>query len=238
MEQLNVMISGGFAMAYREVIPVFEHETGIRVTTLSGASQGSCPKTIKWQLENGAHVDVVILSLEGLNELKAAGRIVEDSVGELATVPLAAAVRLGSPKPDIGTIKGFQQALLKAKLVAMPGSTSGIFVRDEVFPKLGIADKVSSKMMARGLESTAMLAAGEADLAIGPLSELVEQPGIEIVGSLPAEAQFVQTFIAAIVGASHRALEAERLIEFLTSDRTVSAIKKAGMTPIDGRRGR
>jgi molybdate transport system substrate-binding protein len=79
MEKLTVMISGGFSLAYRQVLPEFEHNTGIAVTTLSGASQGTGPKTIKSQLEQGVDVDVVILSGGGLDELKAAGRIVAGS---------------------------------------------------------------------------------------------------------------------------------------------------------------
>jgi hypothetical protein len=165
---VTVIISGGFSLAYHKVLPEFEHSTGIAVTTLSGASQGTGPKTIKYQLEAGADVDVVIMSKEGLGELIAIGRIAAGSDAELATVPLGAAVRQGDPKPDLGSVEAFKQAVLNARLVALPASTSGIFVKDEVFPRLGIAGKASSRMMARGTESTALLAAGEADLAIGP----------------------------------------------------------------------
>src|ERR1700684_2865645 len=98
MEKLTVMISGGFSLAYHQVLPEFEHNTGISVTTLSGASQGTGPKTIKSQLEQGTEVDVVILSGEGLDELKAAGRIIAGSDVKLAGVPLGAAIRQGSAK--------------------------------------------------------------------------------------------------------------------------------------------
>lgn len=235
MDELRVMISGGFSMAYHDVIPEFERTTGIVVTTLSGSSQGTGPKTIKYQLEHGADVDVVILSTEGLDELVAMGRIVDGSDAGLATAPLGAAVRQGSPKPDISNVDALKQTLLNARLVAMPGSTSGLFVKDEVFPKLGIADKVSFKVWARGTESTAALAAGEADLAIGPLSELVGQPGIEVVGPLPDSVQLVQIFTAAIVNTSRRAEQARRLIAFLVSDATEAAIEKSGMARVDRR---
>jgi molybdate transport system substrate-binding protein len=235
MDELRVMISGGFSLAYHDVLPEFERTTGIGVTTLSGASQGTGPKTIKYQLEQGADIDVVILSKEGLGELVAKGRIVDGSEAELATVPLGAAVRQGSLKPDISDVDALKRTLLNARLVVMPGSTSGLFVKDEVFPKLGIAEKVSFKIMARGTESTGLLAAGEADLAIGPLSELVHQPGIDLVGSLPANVQLVQIFTAAIVNSSHRVEQAKRLIAFLTSDQTEAAIKKSGMERADNR---
>lgn len=236
MEKLTVMISGGFSPAYHEVLPEFERSAAVTVTTLSGASQGTGPKTIKSQLEQGADVDVVIMSNEGLKELMAAGRIATGSEAELATVLLGAAVRAGAPKPDIASIDTFKQALLKARLVVMPGSTGGIFVKNEVLTKLGIADRVPLKMVPRGTESTGILAAGEADLAIGPVSELVSQPGIELVGPLPEGVQLAQVFTAAMVKTAHNSEAARKLIEFLASDRTTAAIKRSGMEPIGDRR--
>jgi molybdate transport system substrate-binding protein len=233
---LTVIISGGFSLAYYKVLPEFERSTGIAVTTLSGASQGSGPKTIKHQLEAGADVDVVILSKEGLGELIALGRIAAGSDAELATVPIGAAVRQGHAKPDISSVEAFKRAVLGARLVAIPASTSGIFLKDEVFPRLGIADNVKFRLMARGTESTALLAAGEADLALGPVSELVDQVGIEPVGVLPDEIQLIQMFTAAIVDTSREIEQGRRLIAFLTSEETAAAIRNSGMEPVGSRR--
>jgi molybdate transport system substrate-binding protein len=47
--QLNVLISGGFAGAYGELLPEFQRMSDIKVTTGSGASQGSGPQTIAAQ---------------------------------------------------------------------------------------------------------------------------------------------------------------------------------------------
>jgi molybdate transport system substrate-binding protein len=233
--KLTVIISGGFSLAYHKVLPAFERLTGIAVTTLSGASQGTGPKTIKYQLEAGADVDVVIMSKEGLGELTAMGRIAAGSDAELATVPLGAAMRSGQPKPDLGGVEAFKRAVINARLVAIPASTSGIFLKDEVFPRLGIADKVTFRVMARGTESTALLAAGEADLALGPVSELVDQTGIEPVGALPDEVQLIQMFTAAIVNTSRKLEQGRRLIEFLTSAEAAAAIRASGMEPVGKR---
>jgi molybdate transport system substrate-binding protein len=45
--EVTVMMSGGFANAYQELLPEFERRTGIKVVTTSGASQGTGPTTIK-----------------------------------------------------------------------------------------------------------------------------------------------------------------------------------------------
>jgi hypothetical protein len=81
---LHVLISGGFSGAYERLLPQFKRESGIEVTTGSGASQGKGPQTIAAQLERGVPADVVILSREGLTELIAANRIVAGTDVDLA----------------------------------------------------------------------------------------------------------------------------------------------------------
>ncbi len=123
-------------------MPGFEQASGIRVTTGSGASQGTGPHTIAAQLARGVPADVVILSREGLYELLVARRIVAGTDFDLARAPIGVAVRTGTSKPDVSTIEAFKQVLLKARTVAVPGSTSGIWLRTDLFPRLGIAERI------------------------------------------------------------------------------------------------
>ena len=228
---MRVIISGGFSTAYRKLLPEFASSTGISVTTLSGASQGKGPETIAAQLGRGLEVDVVILSREGLTELIAAGRILAGSDADLATAALGAAVRSGARKPDVSTVAGFKQALLNAKAVAVPASTSGIYLTDEVFPRLGIADQLNVRVMPRGSQSAALVAAGEADIAVQPISELLSVQGLDYLGALADEIQLIQTFSAAIVAGSKEIEASRRLIAFLASDRAAAAISSNGMQP-------
>ena len=230
--QLNVLISGGFSSAYREVLPEFERASGITVNTGSGASQGTGQQTIAAQLRRGVPADVVILSREGLAELVAAGRIVAGTDVDLARVPLAAAVRAGVQKPDISSVEAFRQTLLRAKTVVVPGSTSGIYLTAKVFPMLGIADRITVKVTERGAQAAATVAAGDADIVVQPISELMNVSGIEVVGRIPNELQLVQTFAAAIVVGSKKPDSGHRLIEFLASERTSAAIEKNGMESV------
>jgi molybdate transport system substrate-binding protein len=230
--QLNVLISGGFSGAYEQLLPEFERMSGIKVTTGSGASQGTGPQTIAAQLARGVPANVVILSREGLAELIAAKRIAAGTDVDLARVPLGVAVRAGTAKPDVSTVEAFKQVLLKAKTVAVPGSTSGIWLKNDLFPRLGIADKVNVKMTPRGTDATGMVAAGSADLAIMPVSEIVHAAGVEFAGAIAPEIQFVQTFSAAVVAGSEEIEGSKRLIEFLASARASDAIRKSGMEPL------
>jgi molybdate transport system substrate-binding protein len=233
--QLKVIISGGFSGAYEQLLPEFEHTSGTKVVTGSGASQGTGPQTIGAQLAKGAAFDVVILSREGLTDLVSASRIAAGTDVDLARVPLGAAVRAGAPKPDVSTVEAFKRAVTSAKTVAVPGSTSGIWLRDELFPKLGVAGKVNIKMTPRGSGATAMVASGEADLAIMPVSEILHAAGVDYAGKIAAEIQFDQTFSAAIVAGSRQTDAARKLVDFLASERAAVVIRQAGMEPLGKR---
>ncbi len=229
--QMKVLISGGFSGAYERLLPEFEQASGIKVTTGSGASQGDGPQTIGAQLARGEKADVVILSREGLEGLIAAKRIATGTDVDLATVGVGAAVRAGAAKPDVSTADAVKQTLLKARVVAIPASTSGIWLVKELFPRLGIADTINVKVTPRGTGATAMVAAGEADLAVLPVSEILHAPGVDLAGAFPAEIQFIQTFSAAVVAGASEAQAGKRLIEFLSSGRAAEAIRSSGLEP-------
>ena len=229
MTPLKVIISGGFNGAYDQLVPEFERTHGVKIATGSGASQGTGPQTIAAQLARGVEADVVILSREGLTELMAARRIVAGTDADLALAPIGVAVRAGTPKPDVSTVEGFTQALLAAKAIAVPGSTSGIWLRTELFPRLGIADRINVEVRPRGTDATAMLAAGDADLGVLPTSEIVYAKGVAFAGNIAPEIQFIQTFSAAVVEGSRQIETAKRLIGYLTSTQAAEAIRKSGM---------
>jgi molybdate transport system substrate-binding protein len=234
--QLKVLISGGFSGPYEQLLPEFERTAGIKVTTGSGSSQGTGPQTIAAQLARGVPTDVVILSREGLTELIAANRIAAGTDVDLARTPLGVGVRTGAPKPEVRTVEAFKQLLLKARTVAIPSSTSGIFLTKDVFPRLGIADKINVKLTPRGSGAAAMVATGEADIAVMPVSEIMHAPGIDFAGTLAEEIQLNQVFSAAVVTGSTEIEAAKRLIAFLVSERASGEIKGGGMEPL-GKRG-
>jgi molybdate transport system substrate-binding protein len=229
---LKVLISGGFSGAYEKLVPEFERTTGVKVTTGSGSSQGSGPQTIAAQLARGVAADVVILSREGLTELIDARRIAAGTDVDLARTPIGVAVREGTPKPDVRSVEAFKQVVLKARTVAVPSSTSGIFLIEEVFPRLGIADRVNVKATPRGAGAAAMVAAGEADIALLPVSEILHAPGVGLAGVIAEEIQLNQIFAAAVVAASRETEAAKRLIVFLASERAAGTIRRSGMEPL------
>ncbi len=139
--QVKVIISGGFAAAYREVLPEFERTTGITVTTASGASQGNGPDTIGAMLRRGEPADVVIMNRAGLAELIAQGKT-HRNWSRSGPGPDRRGRACRRPKPDISTVDGFRQTLLQAKTSVWQCQ----FVITDVLARLGISDAIAVKI--------------------------------------------------------------------------------------------
>jgi molybdate transport system substrate-binding protein len=229
LAQVKVMTSGGFAGPLRDMLPEFEKSSGLTVQVILGKSQGAGPETISAQLGRGVAADIVIMSREGLNDLISANRIIPHSDIDLAKTPLGLAVRAGAAKPDISTVQAFKDALLHARSVTYPSSTTGIYMATKLFPRLGIASAVIPKSSNAGI---AAVAKGDTEIAIQPVSELLHVPGTDFVGPLPKDIQYISVFSAARVAGSGKSSEAEKLMTFLASTKAVAAIRNGGMEPL------
>jgi len=224
--KINVIVSGGFSAAYRELVPEMEQAAGVSLNTGSGQSQGNGPNTIGAQLRRGVAADVVILSKEGLGELVADGRIAAGSSVDLAQTLVGVSVRAGAVKPDIATVDAFKQTLLHAASITFTNSTVGLYLTNKLFPQLGIYDQIKVKITNAGVTAVGK---GEAEMAIQPMSELVHVAGTDFVGTIPREIQYVSVFSAAMVAGSKEPEAAKRLIAFLASEKAAAAIKNSGM---------
>lgn len=229
--QMTVLSSGGFVDAYQELRPTFEKAHKVTITTLRGASQGPGPNTIGAQLRRGVHVDGVIMSRDGLKELIAEGRIAAGTQVDLARVPLGVAVRAGAARPQIDTIEAFKATLLSPHSIGVQ-STSEIYMMTKLLPKLGIADAIKPKLNNGG---AAAIADGETEMAVLPVSELRNKPGIDFIGTIPQNLQLVQTFSAAVLKDSKELQLSKQLIAFLASKSSRTAIRNSGMKPLGSR---
>jgi molybdate transport system substrate-binding protein len=226
LAQVKVLTSGGFAASLREMLPEFQKSNGISVEVILGKSQGAGPDTISAQLGRGVAADIVILSREGLNDLISANKIAAHSDIDVARTPLGLAVHAGAPKPDISTVEAFKTALLAAKSITYPSSTTGIYMANTLFPKLGITSELAPKSSNVGV---AAVAKGDVEIAIQPVSEILHVPGTDFVGTLPQEIQYISVFSAALVAGSGKGDDARKLLTFLGSAKAKDAIKNSGM---------
>jgi molybdate transport system substrate-binding protein len=231
--EIKVMISGGYSPAYKELVPQFEKATGNTVVTTFGPSMGETPQAIPNRIARGEPVDAVIMVGYAVDELIAQGKVAPRSRTDLAQVLIYMAVRAGAPKPDIGTLAAFKQALLSAKTIAYSDSASGVYISTDMLKRMGIADEVKDKSHKIPAEPVGgVVARGEAEIGFQPLSALRPVPGIDIVGPIPAEVQKPTVYAAGIATTAKEPAAAKALVAFLTSPAATAAVKKSGMDPM------
>src|SRR5436190_7087762 len=143
--EIKVMISGGLSSTYNELVPLFERESGHRVTAVSGASMGPSPNALPNRIDRGEPVDVVFMVGDALGDLVSKGKVVAASRVDIANWKIAMAVRAGEPKPDIATVEGLKRAMLEARSIAYSESASGVYIEKTLMPRLGIWEQVKAK---------------------------------------------------------------------------------------------
>ncbi|HBI82860.1 ABC transporter substrate-binding protein [Orrella sp. NBD-18] len=232
-EQINVITSGAFSVAFKQLVPIFEQKTGHQVNMFFGASMGSAPDSIPTRLGRGEAFDVLILAGPALAIFIDQGVVLDGTRVDLANSTIGAVVRKGAPKPDISTVDALRNTLLQAKSIAYSASASGTYLSAEVFPKLGIADQL--KDTARKIYServATVVARGDAELGFQQLSELFSIEGVDFIGELPPQVQQTIPFSAGIVKQTQKRQIAQELIGFFASEEAAPIIRKTGMHPL------
>jgi molybdate transport system substrate-binding protein len=234
---VKVMISAGFFQVYAQLGPQFEKATGHHLITTRGPSLGDSPEAIPARLGRGEEADVVIMDEHGADMLEAKGLSTKASRIPLGESFIGVAVKAGQPKPDISTVDKLKQALLDAKSIAYSDSSSGTYLSTVGFKKLGIAEQVMPKSRkVRGPPSgepvAAVVARGEAEIGFQQVAEIIHVPGIEFVGTVPAEIQPPTYFVGELTAKAKQPDAAVALLKFLSSAEAAPVITKAGLKPV------
>jgi molybdate transport system substrate-binding protein len=235
-DEIHVVTSGGFTAAYLELAPQYEKTTHNKLRTEFGPSMGTTHNAIPVRLERGEAIDVVILAVPALDELIKQGKVRAGSRVDLVQSKIGMAVKAGAPHPDISTVDALKRTLLAAKSIAYSDSASGVYLSTELFPKLGIADRI--KVKSRKIEADpvgGVVASGEFEIGFQQISELRPVKGIDIVGELPPGAQKVTVFAAGIPATTTHPEAAKALIDWLASPAAYEAIRKSGLEPANSR---
>ena len=224
-----VMTSGTFTAAHLELAADFERSTTIKVTT-TATSMGVGAESIPSRVQRGEPVDVVIVASDALDDMIKDGRVVVGSRVDLARSSIGMAVRAGARKPDISTVAALTRALLEAQSVAVSSSVSGNYFTNELFPQLGLADRLKGRVRRiEGERVGAVVARGDAEIGFQQISELLPVPGIDVVGPLPPEVQRVTVFAAGVAARSKYPDAARAYIRFLASPAASRAVAKSGL---------
>lgn len=226
--QIRVLASNGVKAVLDELLPQFERANGRRLATEFGTTA-----SIKQRIEKGEAFDVVIVTSEAVDDLIKAGKVARATRADLARSGIGVGIRKGAPKPDIRTPEALKRTLLNAKSLTYAQDGASRVHIEKMVERLGIAENMKPKIAltqgsARGL---ANVAAGQGDLAMTLISEILPVDGVELLGPLPAELQNYVSLAGAVSVNAKSAEAGSALLKFLTGPSVAPTYKAKGMEP-------
>lgn len=210
MAEIKVMSTGAVEPMVKLFAPVFERETGHKANLNFGTAGG-----LRARLEKGEAADLIILPAAAIEAMDKAGQLVPGSRTDLGRTVTGVAIKEGAPAPDVSTPEAFKQALIKAKGVSFSdpaaGGSSGTNFAG-LLKRLGIADEINRKAVLgkRGYEVAQAVVDGRAEIGTTFISELLTVPGVRILGPLPGDMYFANTYTAASPAAAVSATRPRR----------------------------
>ena len=188
------------------------------------------------RVQAGEAFDVVWLASDAIDKLVASGHLQSDSRVDIVRSAVAVAVPAGAALPDIGSEEALRAAVLSARCIGYSTGPSGTALMD-LFARWGIAGQIAPRLLQApaGVPVGALLARGEVDLGFQQASELLNLPGIQVLGVMPPAVQITTTFSAGVpVGVGVDTAQAKRvraLLDFMSAPQSVAICRRHGMEP-------
>ncbi len=181
----------------------------------------------------GEVVDVVVLASDAIDKLIAGGSLADAGRVNLMTSGIAAAVRTGTPHPDMADEASLRKAVLGAASVSYSTGPSGTYL-EALFARWGILAAIRDRVIVPppGVPVARLVAAGGAALGFQQLSELLNAPDVDVVGELPTAIQHTTTFAAAIARTCADRAAANDFLSFMASPQADALKQRHGMAAV------
>jgi len=225
--ELKIFGSRVTRMIVDDVGPQFERATGHRLVVVTDVAA-----VMKRRIEAGEPFDLAVLVNFQADELIKKGKLLGDTRSDIMKAGIGVAVRRGAPMPDISTVEAFKHTLLAAKSITYLKEGASSIYLDGLFARMGIADALRVKTVKPETESVSeAVAAGDVELGMIVIPNILSVPGAQLVGPIPEEIQSYIVFTAAVAANTANQRAARDLIAFLKSPAAIAAIKAKGMSP-------
>jgi len=224
---LRVISSMATRQLLADLMAQFQANTGqtVEVESVGGVDAAK-------RVQAGEAFDVVALASNAIEQLTQAGKVVAGSRVDVVTSGVAIAVRAGAPRPDISTEAALKAAVLAAPSLSYSTGPSGVALA-KLFERWGVAEQIQPRIVTPppGTPVGSLVADGKVALGFQQLSEMMNLPGIDVLGPMPAEVQIITTFSAGVASTCERPDAARALLDFLVSPATAETKRRNGMDP-------
>ncbi|MFJ5710824.1 substrate-binding domain-containing protein [Streptomyces sp. NPDC093105] len=201
------------------------HGTPVRFESAGGVE-------IARRVREGAEADLLVLAAGALTALEREGHVRPGSVRPLWISQVVAAVPAGAPAPALDTVGDLRAALTSARGVAYSTGPSGTALLD-LLDRLGLAGTLAGRLVQAppGVPAGSLLSTGAADLAFQQHSELMDLPGVTVLGPLPGDTAITSVFSGGVLGSAADPERALAVLGLLGSREASRLAGARGMTP-------
>jgi molybdate transport system substrate-binding protein len=226
-EPIRVISSMATRQVLAELTASFERQAPQRVAVESVGGVDAAKR-----VRAGEAFDAVVLAANVIDELIAEGHLVAGSRADVVRSGVAVAVREGAPRPDIGSEDAVRRAVLAVRSVSLSTGPSGVALT-KLFAQWGITDAIAARMVQAppGVPVGSLVAQGKVELGFQQLSELMNLPGIVVLGPLPPAIQIVTMFSAGIAAKSTQPEAVRALLAHWVSPAAAAIKQRFGMEP-------
>lgn len=184
------------------------------------------------RVQAGEALDLAVVDADALEKLAATGRVVAGSQAALVRSGVAIAVRAGAPRPDVSTEEALQRAVLAARTIGHSTGPSGTALL-RLFERWGLLDALRPRIVQAppGVPVGKLVADGQVELGFQQYSEMMNVPGIDVLGPMPPGCGIVSVFSAGLCAASTQPEAVRALIDFMHSPAADDAKRRHGMEP-------
>lgn len=181
-------------------------------------------------VREGAVLDVVVLASRPMAELEAAGHLVAGSRRLFARSPMALGLPAGDATPAPTTVDELKVILRRAGRIGFSTGPSGDHVK-ALWKEWGFDHEPSVALMQApaGIPVAQLIADGTVRAGIQQLSELLDQPGVRVVGPVPDEAQLVTDFVCGVAASSKAPEAAHAFCQWLAAPNHTATLNRHGM---------
>jgi molybdate transport system substrate-binding protein len=228
--EVKLLTAGALKQVVLALAPVFEQRTGDRLIVDNDTAGG-----LARRIAGGEAFDLAILPPRGVDDLAASGQVAPASKRIIARTGVGILVAEGTRPPDISTVDALRRTLLEARSIAYidpaAGGSSGV-IATQLMQRLGIAEQVKAKtVLVQGGLHAEHVAAGEAQLGMQQISEILAAKGVVLVGPLPDAVQSYTSYAAVISATARQPAAAQAFIGLLTGADGAAAMQRNGLQP-------
>lgn len=222
---IKILTSNSTLPVLNALIPAYEKSSGNTVTISADSA-----KAMVARIRGGETGDVLVLGNGAVKELTEAGYINGATRRGFARAIVGVGVRSGTPHPDISSVDAFRKSLLAARAIAHTvHGASGMYI-PTLIEKLGITAEMKAKTVTRpGGYIGKVVVAGEADIALQQIPELLAVPGLDCVGPVPDAVQKSFETSIALFSSSTQAAAARAMADFFANPVNTPLFREKGL---------